>query len=71
MRRCMELAGRKDVCACAKNFATLLITNHDAEARNNQRVSIQNVLRGTKPGGIVVIVMMLTKSEIVIQKVKS
>ena len=71
MRRCMELAGRKDVCACAKNFATLLITNHDTEARNNQRVSIQNVLRSTKPDGIVVIVMMLTKSEIVTQKAKS
>ena len=71
MRRCMELAGRKDVCERAKNFATLLITNHDTEARNNQRVSIQNVLRSTKPDGIVVIVMMLTKSEIVTQKVKS
>ena len=65
MRGCMALAGRQD------DFATILITNHDTEARNNQRVSIQNVLRSTKPDGIVVIAMMLTNIEIVIQKVKS
>lgn len=57
MRGCMALAAKKGVRARAKNFATLLITNHDTEARNNQRVSIQNVLLSTKPDGIVVIVM--------------
>lgn len=70
VRRCMELAGGQ-TCSGARNFATLLITNHNTEARNDQRVSIQNVLRGTKADGIVIMAMMLTQSEIVIQKVKS